>query len=274
MRKNIFDILSEHLNIRSELERIIALFGTDLYTDGMLDYTPENLVDEHVFFDWKHRNRCICIADMRSRLNIFSRLDKKSVTIEVTLNHIEYFLNIIYLADKYVYENCLGYHNELGMLRDNITFLLDSLNYQAKVFPKDDRVILYEKSAQVTAVAEIVDTTTAISILSYHHARLKGNLTEKKNILLELGAQLEPRRGELDRLNKQLSSDIFFVLNNLNIRHNNKATGTHYKKFVDEMVDNTLEEWYDELYQLILLAFLTLDNIERASKIATLKATM
>ena len=38
------------------------------------------------------------------------------------------------------------------------------------------------------------------------------------------------------------------------------------------MNDDVLEGWYDELYQMILLAFLELDQLERNSKIKKLKA--
>ncbi len=37
------------------------------------------------------------------------------------------------------------------------------------------------------------------------------------------------------------------------------------------MPKKQLEEWYDEIYQLSLLAFLELDNIERNRKISDLK---
>ena len=37
------------------------------------------------------------------------------------------------------------------------------------------------------------------------------------------------------------------------------------------MSEEELEEWYDELYQMILLAFLMIDNVERMEKIKKLK---
>lgn len=62
------------------------------------------------------------------------------------------------------------------------------------------------------------------------------------------------------------------MLNNLNIRHNNKNKGDkNYKEYVAKMRKNRLEKWYDELYQMILLAFLLMDNAERAEKVKELK---
>ena len=92
-------------------------------------------------------------------------------------------------------------------------------------------------------------------------------------LLISLGAELEPKRKELQQLNKQLSEDIFFMLNNINVRHNNrsKKDKSKYKEYVAKMSKTRLEKWYDELYQMMLLAFLLLDNVQRASKVKELK---
>ena len=61
----------------------------------------------------------------------------------------------------------------------------------------------------------------------------------------------------------------------MNLRHNNCSKGDkYYKEFVANMDDDVLEGWYDELYQMILLAFLELDQLERNSKIKELKANV
>lgn len=64
------------------------------------------------------------------------------------------------------------------------------------------------------------------------------------------------------------------MLNNCNIRHNNrnKKDSSKYKEYVAKMSKKQLEKWYDELYQMILLAFLLLDNGDRDVKITELKA--
>lgn len=87
-----------------------------------------------------------------------------------------------------------------------------------------------------------------------------------------LGNDIEPKRQEISDIDKQLASDIFFMLNNLNIRHNNKKKGdAHYKEAVVKMRKDKLEQWYDELYQMILLAYLLLDNKQRTKEVKELK---
>jgi len=47
----------------------------------------------------------------------------------------------------------------------------------------------------------------------------------------------------------------------------------NYKEIVAKMTQGELEGWYDETYQMCLLAFLELDNVERTKKVAELKAS-
>ena len=69
------------------------------------------------------------------------------------------------------------------------------------------------------------------------------------------------------------------MFNNLDLRHNNTTRNlakeekrdTNYKQIVADMTPDELEDWYDETYQLCLLAFLELDNVERMQKIDELK---
>ena len=74
--------------------------------------------------------------------------------------------------------------------------------------------------------------------------------------------------------NSKLEDDVLALLNNLNIRHNNCMEGDkNYKEIVAKMSKDELENWYDETYQLCLLAFLELDNVERTKKVSELKAS-
>ena len=152
--------------------------------------------------------------------------------------------------------------------------MLDNLEkYNHKAYIDDEQVLIIEDKPEVTAVAEIVEDELALDIIRYNHRSLRGEVELKKSILISLGAELEPKRKELQQLNKQLSEDIFFMLNNVNIRHNNrsKKDKSKYKEYVAKMNKIRLEKWYDELYQMMLLAFLLLDNVDRTASIKELK---
>lgn len=133
--------------------------------------------------------------------------------------------------------------------------------------------MIVEDKPEVTAAAEIMPTPTlAVDVVRYKHRTLRGEIELKKEILLAMGAELEAKRKKLHAINASLENDIFFMLNNLNIRHNNKSKGDkNYKEYVAKMRKDRLEKWYDELYQMILLAFLLMDNGKRSEKIKELK---
>lgn len=140
-------------------------------------------------------------------------------------------------------------------------------------FKNEQRVLITENNATVSDVAENVDEKLAYQIVKYNHNTLKGDIARKKEILLKLGSELEPKRKQLAKINDALESDIFFVLNNLNLRHNNRSIeDKNYKEYTAQMRKNKLEEWYDELYQMMLLAFLELEQVERNQKIDELKS--
>lgn len=81
---------------------------------------------------------------------------------------------------------------------------------------------------------------------------------------------LEPKRKDLSN---QLSSDLFFIINNFNIRHNNTDPNdkSKYNSKVAEMSTDELEHIYDEVYQMCLLAFMELEHSERKGWIDELK---
>ena len=78
-----------------------------------------------------------------------------------------------------------------------------------------------------------------------------------------MGADLEPRRKEIEEIYKVLDSRTFFLLNNMNIRHNNRTKGDkNYVEKVARMKKGTLEKWYDKTYQLMLTAYMVLNSKE------------
>ena len=73
-------------------------------------------------------------------------------------------------------------------------------------------------------------------------------------------------------MNSSFSSDLFYLLNNMNIRHNNiDPDSINYKKWVADMSEQELEEWYDRTYDMCLYAFMTLDQDDHCKKIKELK---
>ena len=105
---------------------------------------------------------------------------------------------------------------------------------------------------------------------------LKGDIEAKKAILKRIADALEPKRSDLKNANKTIESDFFYMVNNMNIRHNNcdpTDTKKYNAKFAALSV-NEQEEWYDEIYQEGLMAFLCLEQVDRNMRIAEFKQSV
>lgn len=274
MRKSIFDIASTSINMVDEVDRIItmALEEKNLYYPVGY-YSLFDFVDKYCFREWSHRGHFVDVKDFLNAIH-FKEIQKnaRSGDIDSFMILIELIYNFWQLAYRDVTnKNSVSrWSNNFFHLRN---VMLDNLEkYNHTIFVDNDRMLVVEDKAEVTAAVEIVDDNLALDIIRYNHRSLQGDLELKKAILVSLSSELEPRRKELLVQNKQLSEDIFFMLNNLNIRHNNRKKGDkNYKEYVAKMRKDRLEKWYDELYQMILLALLMLDNVDRARKVKQLK---
>lgn len=281
-RKNIFEILKNKWNIIDEVKRIFTLLNTDCISVRYSgDKTIIEFVDDYCFYDWKNRYSYLDIEDMAKDLDI--KLDEDKIpsnleSIEI-LKYLEFARNLIMLCDtklfidnekdsddKYKYT----YYQEYTVLKENINIVLEHLNFSTKLLKKEERIILIEKNPSTMSVAEIVDEDTACKVIEYNHYLLKGDIDKKKEILLQLANKYEGIKSNIKSLNSKLNDDIGFMLNNMHIRHNNKS-GKSKKEYVSKMRKNTMEKWYDETYQMLLLAFLLNEQPSRSKKISQLK---
>lgn len=281
MRKSIFDIVKENIDMESEVDRIVTMAeDEEVISYGFKNYTLFDFVDKYCFKKWKHRGHFLDVEDYIETLDIEQIKENAKHSTDELLTLIELVYNFWQLAEwKLVLvqdgkqNSFTGWCGNYYHLKDVMDEILDQFNYVAYINDEEENVLVLENKEEITAVAEILPSELALGVIKYNHKSLKGEIEKKKNILIALGTELEPKRKQLQTLDKQLSDNIFFMLNNMHIRHNNsnKNDLTKYKEYVAKMSEEELEEWYDELYQMILLAFLMIDNVERMEKIKKLK---
>ena len=113
-------------------------------------------------------------------------------------------------------------------------------------------------------------------IIEYNHFLLKGNLERKKELLKKIADSLEPRRDLLKKLNKTAVDDFFFLVNKMNIRHNNcdPSDEAKYCKSFDEMSISEKEDWYDLIYNQALMLYILFDYQSRKEKIRNFKDSL
>lgn len=278
MRKSIFDIVKSNTDPASDALRLDSMFREEktleIYDE---QYTLEKYIDNYRFGMWKQRGHCLNVEDFLETLGYDTLRRSAAANTESLFTLIEVIYNFWYLADcdlnKPSNAMSMSWYGNFVHLKDVMDDVLKQYNQTAYFQEDSECVLVVEDKPEVTAAAEIVPESLALSVIRYNHRLLHGNLNAKKSILLEFGRELEPRRKELETLNKTLAANIFFMLNNMNIRHNNQNINdpSKYRKCIADMDEHQLEEWYDELYQMTLLAFLLLDNVKRQESIEELK---
>ena len=169
---------------------------------------------------------------------------------------------------------CLN-QNYLQFIMQQINTVIAAIGYMP--VNQDGFTVFVEQSQSAIAVAEIIkDKDLSYKTIYYNHHSMKGDINGKKEILLKYASCLESKSKLLHSINSSLKDDLFYLFNNLNIRHNNidNEDNKYYIKYVSEMPLDQVEKWYDETYQMCLLAFLEIEHFERKKKFEALKVNI
>lgn len=208
---------------------------------------------------------------MRERLQITYFHINHQLKGNQILVYLEYIANLVQLCNTYIRDDAnYSVTQSYVYLQNNLMEIIDELNYETKVFEDEQKVLLVEKDAAASAVAEIVEPELALEVIEYNHFLLKGDIDKKQKILKVMADKFEVLRSELKKVNKDLESNTGFLLNKVNIRHNN-IEGKNAVPYIQNLSKEELEEWYDETYQMLLLCMLEYDNIRRTEKVVELK---
>ena len=273
-RKTIFDILANKWDLSVEISRVHDLFVKEhLLQVDRLSYTLRKFVDIYCFEYWKSRGRCIDVNDLMRTINYEKLLDDSEKNFDSLWSLIEIVFTFWKLAETKINNSKdIKYYTNFYHLSDVLQEILSHYNHKALYDEEAEQIIVIENKPEITAVVETVEPKLSLEVIRYNHYTLRGDIDAKRSILNFMGQALEPRRKELSKIHSGLEDNIFYFLNNLHIRHNNKARkDKNYKEYVAKMTKKKLELWYDELYQMILLAFLELEHVQRSARCKDLR---
>lgn len=269
-RTNIFELVKLNKSIEKDGKRIIDLVCRQrIINTKRGTYSLIAFVNANCFHTWKSRGKCLDVNDFLETIGIRDGdlRNYKIVDVNDLLTLIEIGYNFWGLATRIPYASTRGidYSSEVYFLKQLMDKCLSDFNQKAYYHSESEQIIVAEDSPQITAAAEASEPEIAWEIVRYNHRELAGDIAKKKTILKALGDELEGRKAEITTINSTLYNTITGALNNLNIRHNNvnpdnKST---YKQVVADMPAEELEQHYDDLYQLILLAIMEMDNVDR-----------
>lgn len=280
MRQNFAQILKDaKIDIKVEYQKLYGM----LY-DRSIPVSNTNRISVYdelstYFIAFCFRGTCLSLDEFNDFHGFHFEKDPTNFNIDHLISLCEYIENLLIAYQCVPLSYPYGYGNMPTKLIDvqfylqQISQVIEKIGYmQAK---QNDLTIFVEKDPAAIAVAEgeFIPESLSYRLISYNHYSMKGNLAEKKTTLLDLANLLEPQRTNLERIDKTFSSDLFYTFNNFHIRHNNiDQLGTKYKKPVGDLSDEQLEYWYDEVYQMCLLAFMRLEHIDRKKKFDSLKS--
>lgn len=272
-RKTFFDALERELDLQKEYVKIDSLILT---TTNWYGQTFNSCI-EYYFKNWKDKKNYLTFYELRETFGYTYECNRNCYKITGHINsnndffiYCEMILNIVQnVIPKEEYQYL---EETMKQILEIICYDLEVLN--CKICTKSDgKLIIEQKDAAVTEAVDIVEPGLADSILEYNHYVLRGNIEEKKAILLKIINPLEPKLPELKRINGGLFSDYSYLINNMNLRHNNCDSNDEkkYNEKFSKLSDSEKEEWYDETFQMCLLMFLLLKHQDRKDKINAMK---
>lgn len=200
--------------------------------------------------------------------------------LDIFLEYCEFLLNFVSNTEslkKSIPEVEFSKFNQRSnFLKRQILEVLDSIGYDIQIDSETKLIYCVERNAVAKTVATLnfvgSEPSASYKIIEYNRVNLKGNIAQKRSILLILSKIFEGKRNELRTINSSLETDIGFLINNFNIRHENLVkSSSNYKPYVDGLPSDKLEEIYDMTYDLFLQAFISLDNNKLTSYIKSLK---
>lgn len=263
MRRNFADVLKNgKIDIKKEYSKLYELFYGK---DSRDDHSLAELISMN--FNTIHfRGTCLDLDDFDQQYGFKFVEQPQDFNIDYLVSFCEYVYNFVAaFQDPFFFSGSgrMFYFQQIQKVIDAIGYMQSS---------DDGFVIFVEKNQAAISVSEIVPKEISYKVISYNHHTYKGDLESKREILVKLAYVLEPKESALSGIDNQFKSDLFYLLNTLGLRHNNlDPEGKQYKAFVAKMTKEELEHWYDETYQMCLLAFLRIEHIERKKAINELK---
>ena len=254
-RRNFAQVLkSAKLDIAREYERLYLMFNlSHKNTVSFRELCEENF--ERLPF----KGTCISLEDFDDYYGFRFEESPCGFDVNYLVNFCEYVYN---LAMYNTFDNPVSLEYSALDLITQIDKVIELIGYMS--INQDGFTVFVPKSQPAIVVSEMLPEKLSYKVIEYNHHSMKGDLERKSATLKLLADQLESKEDELHGLNKQFKSDIFYLFNNINIRHNN----IEKLKGIEE---NKLEEWYDYTYELTLQAFMMLENSNHKQAVCDIK---
>ncbi|MBE6850963.1 MAG: hypothetical protein E7504_04375 [Ruminococcus sp.] len=267
-RKTFAQVLKDaKVDIEREYDRLYQMFYKFKIPDSSSAAITLYEICEMGFISFPHRGTCLSLDDFNDFYGFHFEQKPSNFDVDYLVIFCEYSYNLA------IYQQGNGIMPFLSPATQYIQQILKVIESIGYMHQSEDGISTFvPKSQPAIVVSEMLPPNLSYKVIEYNHHSMKGNLARKQATLKLLADQLESNRAPLKSLNKSLEDDLFYLLNNINIRHNNiDSSSTKYKRAVADMPKDELEEWYDRTYDICLYAFMTLAQADRNAKVKQLK---
>ncbi len=267
MRKTFAQILKDaQIDISREYIKLYDLFFSKTISEGYSKASIRDVINDN-YINFDDRGTCLDLDDFDETYGFDFETIPNNITVDDFVLFCEYLYN---LMKKYNNSRLSVRYSIAKLIEQQIESLIEVIGYMITL---DDKCVIFvPKDNVVISVAGTLPSELSYKLISYNHHSSKGNLDVKKEILLKLAYQIEANEKILSSIDNTFKKDLYFLFNNLGIRHNNTdPNAVDYKEFVGTMNTEALEYWYDETYQMSLLALMRIEHFERSRNIKDLK---
>ena len=281
MRKGFWELAKTFASYREEMSSINQLFNeTMVYCHDLgKKLTVKEYIDHTSFHRWAHNNgiTAISIDNLMEKLKI-DFFNSSGIRLELTQEEFLLYVETIYNLVNMKGKAERSIIDVISQINHNIEIDCERLGFEVKRTGEENFIIV-EKNSAATAVADkyaAEDSDFSFKVIEYNHFLLRGDIGRKRDILLALGQKFESIHSQLKKGPfSGVENDAGYLLNNLNIRHNNTSPDSpSYNAFVAQMSPKDLEAWYDKTYDILLLALLADDFSALHKEVEALKVQM
>ena len=267
---NIFEILAKR-NIRptDEFRRLVKLFNIQ-WEENLYEKQSLKEYISCCFFVLPIRQSFLTIDEVLTELGIAEKTPY-GVEWNILFRYCEFLKNLMLQADFFIKKNEHA-TSTVKVITDNINIILEKTNHEWGQI-KEGYVIV-DKNPATTEAIECLENNKAdlaLNMIEYNRVLLKGNLTRKREILVALADYTEPMNNDFKGTQyAALYSDSRYLVNAIDIRHNNSGKGDLPEK-AKSWTSQEKEDWYDKTYQVLLTVILARKHIDVSKEIQDLK---
>ncbi len=270
---HFYELLERNIDFKHEYNRLEKMVILESHWNGPYSEISIEMWISKNFRRWSGRGNYTSFAELRTHLGFSYELigetifSNRIIDMNSFFLYCEMLLNLFEELADYVEKSLI---EPIQDVRNTIMYVIEISGFEVKTI-RSSYCIVLKNAVAVQAIEQC--PSLADEIIEYNHYYLKGNVERKKEILLKIADAIEPLKDRLNSINKRNVTDFFYLVNNMNLRHNNCVPGdkNYYPKFANLSIQQQ-EEWYDEIYAQGLTLFVLLGQNERNNKISEFKA--